>query len=237
MPRAYSTSCRSKTSLASMQNEIDLNPAIGYLPSSQSYTCMSISLSSNLKKVDLFGVMCLEAPLWTYHPTPQTMLVERHNNGKGSIKPSSKLVHSWSFSTSSKLFMLLLYTLPLLLKTLRSIMAMLVATEALDMAQILLLLGKRRWSFFLLLTFLWSFLSSLTFPMRARFGTSHGLSHWQRHPTGFGTKVDSHEHVFTIHNDAKMDQSHSHWSILTHSFIPCHQLQLVDFSTLWSSYS
>jgi len=41
---------------------------------------MSKYRSSSLKKEDLLAVMCLEAPLSTYHLTPETMLVERHDS-------------------------------------------------------------------------------------------------------------------------------------------------------------
>lgn len=36
-------------------------------PSSPSSTYMMVSQSSILKKVDMFGVMCLDLPLSTYH--------------------------------------------------------------------------------------------------------------------------------------------------------------------------
>ena len=40
---------------------------------------MFVSFSSNLKKAYLFPVICFEAPQSTSHPTPKTVLVERHD--------------------------------------------------------------------------------------------------------------------------------------------------------------
>jgi hypothetical protein len=65
------------------------------------------------------------------------------------------------FNTSYKQYVLLFLTLSLVLKTIKRIMAMLVAVEIFYMAQILLLLVRRSWIYFLILTLSRSFLSSL----------------------------------------------------------------------------
>lgn len=146
--------------------EIEAIPITEYVASSPSSTCMPISCCCNLKKVDLSVVMCPEAPLSTYHPTQEMVLVERHHE-EGCFQFGCKLFNSYkSFCTPYKLLMLLLLTLPLLLKTLRSIMVFLVALKELHMGRIFLPLVRRTQVFLLVLLTppKSSFLASLPYP-------------------------------------------------------------------------
>jgi hypothetical protein len=139
-----------------MWNAIEPIPTTRYLASSPSSIYMLEPCSSNLENADLVAVMCLEAPLSTFHPTFETMLVERHKTMEKAVSTLNygcKLINSCrSVCTLYKLLLLLLLSLPLLLKTLRSIILALVALEALDVTQVLLLLVQRSRIFLLLLT-------------------------------------------------------------------------------------